>query len=200
MSELVSEKVLLRSQLRARRKQMTQTEHASRSAQLNQYIIAYIQRHAITEIKGFIPYAGEPNIWETIHYCWNNSITFIVPKCEVETKTMSWYSVEHEEQLTKGAYNILEPNPNVCRPYLAEVKHILVPALSFTNKGDRLGYGGGYYDRYYEQANSKIEKWIGISFQNFIEAQLPTEEHDFKCNIIMTDAGFIDYKVEEKED
>ena len=198
MSDMMRRKQLLRVQVKEKRKQLSQNEHEQWSSRLNANLIKWMKQLNPTHIKGFIPYAGEPNIWPFIHYCWSNAITFIVPKCEQQTSAMTWYSIEREEQLIKGAYNILEPNPLLCKPIVEEVKLVLVPGLAFTNKGDRLGYGGGYYDRFYERTNGEVDKWIGVCFAQFIYEALPTEKHDFKCNFIVTDAGVIEHKIEEK--
>jgi 5-formyltetrahydrofolate cyclo-ligase len=198
MSESIANKRLLRTQLKSTRKRVEPTDYDHWSNQLSNQLIAFIQTTKAREVKGFIPYAGEPNIWPFIHYCWEHSISYIVPKCEQETSKMYWYKLDQQEQLMQGAYSILEPNPEYCIQVLTEPDLVLVPGLAYTKQGERLGYGGGYYDRYYEQANNDVKDWIGIAFDLFILKHIPTEAHDFKCNYIVTNAGVIDCKVEEK--
>lgn len=189
-----------RKKMKLQRKQMTSAYYDAYSEQLNANLISYIKQVKPQTVKGFIPYAKEPNIWPFIHYCWQQAIPYIVPKCEQETYTMHWYEIKCSEDLIQGAYSILEPDPSRCDEVLDEVSIVLVPALAFTNKGERLGYGGGYYDRFYEHAHLSVGQWIGIAFSSFIVSHIPTEIHDFKCDYIVTNAGIIDCKVEEKED
>lgn len=198
MSDMVSEKRRLRAQFKTTRRQLVTSEFEQLSEQLNEQLIHYIARYKPKAVKGFIPYAGEPNIWSFIQYCWKHDIAYIVPKCEQKTSSMNWYSIKQQDDLVLGAYNLLEPNPNSCEQVYDEVELVLVPGLAFTAEGDRLGYGGGYYDRFYERAKHDVKQWIGIAFELFVCEQLPTEKHDFKCNYIVTNAGVIACKVEEK--
>lgn len=189
-----------RKQFKLQRKQMDNESYDAYSEQLNANLISYIKQVKPHMIKGFIPYAKEPNIWPFIHYCWQHSIPYIVPKCEQETATMRWYQIKHQDDLMLGAYSLQEPNPALCTEVIEEASIVLVPALAFTRQGERLGYGGGYYDRFYAHAYLKVKHWLGIAFSSFIVSQIPTEIHDFKCDLIVTDAGVIDCKEEVKED
>ena len=88
-----------------------------------------------------------------------------------------------------GLKNI-KNRPLVCVQGLGFVGAAMTVAVasSIDNKGHRLGYGGGYYDRFYKK-NSKI-KYIGLSysFQHF--KSLPYEKHDLKLNFILTENVF----------
>jgi len=65
---------------------------------------------------------------------------------------------------------------------------LLIPGMAFTSKGDRLGRGGGYYDRYCESKN--ILK-IALCFEEQIRSGLPTLDHDIKMDAIITDERII---------
>ena len=61
---------------------------------------------------------------------------------------------------------------------------VIVPGLMFDKSGNRLGYGGGYYDRFLE--NKNIYK-IGICFKEFLVGELKSLNHDIKMDLIITD-------------
>jgi 5-formyltetrahydrofolate cyclo-ligase len=71
-----------------------------------------------------------------------------------------------------------------------EIGIILVPGLAFTRKGDRLGRGGGFYDRYLAQLPSTTFK-LGVCFAMQLVPTLPTEPHDQCMDAVVTENGFL---------
>lgn len=71
---------------------------------------------------------------------------------------------------------------------LIEPNVILVPGLAFTRDGKRLGRGKGFYDRYLKEFSGLK---IGICFSEQIATDLPTEAHDQRVNMLLTDGGLI---------
>ena len=94
-----------------------------------------------------------------------------------------WNEIEYElvrikalETLVKGPHDILEPPAGpIVRP--KDVRAWLVPGLAFTTKGGRLGYGGGWYDRFLCKVPKCVPK-IGIAYAFQLVDELPTEPHD----------------------
>lgn len=72
----------------------------------------------------------------------------------------------------------------------AEIDVILVPGLAFTRRGERLGRGGGYYDRYLASLPVGTLK-IGVCFDCQIVATLPMEPHDQTVDDVVTESGFL---------
>lgn len=106
--------------------------------------------------------------------------TVAVPKCE--GKNMRFIKIKDLSDTVAGAFNIPEPkgndgitdfNGSVC----------ITPALSFNKDGYRLGYGGGYYDRFGKDYGGIM---IGICYEDFI-GDIPLENYDRKVHILITD-------------
>jgi 5-formyltetrahydrofolate cyclo-ligase len=71
---------------------------------------------------------------------------------------------------------------------VADPRIVCVPCLAFTRKGERLGYGGGYYDRTLQSLReSKNITTIGIAYSSQEVEKLPTEEHDQMLDFIVTE-------------
>jgi 5-formyltetrahydrofolate cyclo-ligase len=110
-----------------------------------------------------------------------------LPCTHLDTKTLSFHKFFDFSELVKGAFGILEPpkeNP-VLLPEALDL--ILVPGLAFDRKMGRLGYGGGFYDRFL--AKTKALK-IGVAFSFQIVDQLPQDPLDQKVDLILTEEGF----------
>jgi 5-formyltetrahydrofolate cyclo-ligase len=90
------------------------------------------------------------------------------------------------EKLVRHTYGMLEPEPDcpVIRP--EEVELVLVPGLGFDQHGWRLGYGGGFYDRYLSKIKGVS---AGITFQALLTRQIPHTDHDVAVQFLITEAG-----------
>lgn len=73
---------------------------------------------------------------------------------------------------------------------LTEIDVILVPGLAFTRDGQRLGRGGGFYDRLLSQLPARALK-LGVCFDLQIVERLPSEPHDQRVNAVVTENEFI---------
>lgn len=73
------------------------------------------------------------------------------------------------------------PDPGV-------VDVVIVPGIAFTASGERLGQGGGWYDRFLPQVRTGCVT-IGVGFEPQLLDRLPVEPHDVRLDLIVTDAG-----------
>lgn len=112
----------------------------------------------------------------------DTSKTFYIPK--VTGKEMEFYEYQDGDKLIKGSFDILEPtSTNKLIPDTRTL--IIMPGAVFSLKGDRIGYGGGYYDRYLF-ANS-LCKTISVCYDFQILDNIPVETHDIKPDLIISD-------------
>jgi 5-formyltetrahydrofolate cyclo-ligase len=106
----------------------------------------------------------------------------VVPR--VEGDIMRFYDYS-PEQMRTGVFGILEPEgDNECRP--EEIDLIIVPARAFTRAGERLGRGGGFYDKYMSKAEFRASK-VGIAFECQIFDSLPCDLHDIRVDHVVTE-------------
>ncbi len=102
---------------------------------------------------------------------------------------MLFYKINSVDDLETGAYGIPTVNPESSNLIIPDSKTLcVVPALAFDKNGTRLGYGGGYYDRYLKKANVTT---VGLSYQKCIAEVIPAEEHDIRITKIITENGIL---------
>ena len=94
-------------------------------------------------------------------------------------------AVEYGEDFTLSDYGIREP---VGEAYQGEIDVVVVPFLAVDRQGNRLGYGGGYYDRFLETSTAKRVAF-GYAFQ--VVREVPTEPWDQKMDVVVTDEEII---------
>jgi 5-formyltetrahydrofolate cyclo-ligase len=88
-----------------------------------------------------------------------------------------------------GAWNISEPDPETDDEVAASsIVAVLVPGLVFAANGNRLGYGGGYYDRWFAASPTQAIR-IGICYDCQRVDRVPSEDHDQPLDFIVTETG-----------
>ena len=134
---------------------------------------------------------------EMIRTLWALKKNVAVPKCEPKTREMDFYVITSFEQLETIYLNIEEPKI-IETTYISkrEIDVIIVPGIVFNETGYRIGFGGGYYDRYLSTFHG--EK-ISVAFDEQIAERIPTETHDIPVNIILTDKRRIDCAANREE-
>lgn len=107
---------------------------------------------------------------------------------------MDAYEIQNLEQLKIGSYGILEPGEE-CDIILdpTEIQFAIIPCISCNRKGERLGHGGGYYDRYLEKMPEDCEKAI-LCRESLMCDEIPTEEHDERMDLVISENGIIRIK------
>ncbi|MCK5808914.1 5-formyltetrahydrofolate cyclo-ligase [bacterium] len=131
----------------------------------------------------FVPIRGEVDL--TILFK-KSEKRLVLPLVKNKTE-LSFHSVETVESLTKGSYGILEPNPEIHQEVNPdEIDLFLVPGLGFSKIGERIGYGGGYYDRILAKKQTDAHS-LGVGFDIQIVQPGFSEEYDVALDGILTE-------------
>lgn len=109
----------------------------------------------------------------------------------IENQSLIWHEWEIGQPLIKGKFDILTPLETA--PILSsdQVDLILVPSVACDQRGYRLGYGGGFYDRMFSQPEWQEKKSIGIIFDFAYLDELSVEAWDYPLQNICTELQFI---------
>jgi 5-formyltetrahydrofolate cyclo-ligase len=117
---------------------------------------------------------------------WADKKLLFFPK--VDGKNMDFYLVTDFSRLEKGAFGVREPSTDLCRMATAEEAKnavLLAPGLAFSPDGYRIGYGGGYYDRYLERMNEIYP--VGVCFSEQLTEEIVPKAHDRRMREIITE-------------
>jgi len=108
----------------------------------------------------------------------------VVSKSDFTTLEMTHYLLTDNTKFKKNEYNIAEPVDGLEVP-ITKVDVVFVPLLAFDLKGNRVGYGKGFYDKFLSQCNSKTIK-IGLSFFEATPAIADLSESDIRLDYAVT--------------
>ena len=128
----------------------------------------------------YIALDTEVNIKDAILAIGKSGIRICAPR--ISGETMDFFAINSYNDLTKGTYGIYEPS-DYCQKVIPHDAICLVPAYAFGKEGERLGKGGGYYDRYF--ANHTDIYKIGIGYQFQCNKIFPTEPTDITMDEII---------------
>lgn len=130
--------------------------------------------------------------WDTaaiIEQGWQDGKTIAVPKCIPEFRRLEFYKLESFHQLENSFYNLQEPDPEqTSRVEKQEMDLLIVPGLAFDKRGYRVGFGGGYYDRFLTDFPNST---ISIFYSKQLLDHLPNESFDIPVQALLTERGFI---------
>lgn len=124
---------------------------------------------------------NELDTGKIISWCFSQGKRIAVPK--VLGKIMHFYEITSLADCVPGAYKIMEPDCQEGCPEIVFEGFMLVPGLAFDRKKNRLGYGGGFYDRYLSSHKNIVTAGLGYDFQ--LVEEVPSEEHDRKLDYII---------------
>lgn len=131
----------------------------------------------------------EVNTYPIIQQGWEEGKKIAVPKCYPKEKRMEFRYIHSFDQLESVYFGLKEPI--VAETELCEAKEIdlmIVPGIVFDPKGYRIGYGGGYYDRYLKHFHQQT---ISLAFSCQIIDKIPFDDHDIPVKQIITEIGAV---------
>lgn len=110
---------------------------------------------------------------------------------KVKGDYMDFYNVSEIDELEPGCMGILEPHDNICAIYCGNDNSLMfIPLSAFDRKGNRIGYGGGFYDKYLASHKEILKIGLAFSFQESDE--IVPEDTDIKLDYIITDKEIIE--------
>ena len=170
----------LRAMIRAKKRAMTEEEICSRSAALGKaFADSALYKEAKT-IYGYLPYNQEVRTVPMLERAIRDGKRVAVPK--VYGDEMRFLYIEDMTQVDAGYAGI--PEPVADEPVAQdETALVLMPGLAFDPQGHRIGYGGGFYDRFLEKEPNHPTLALCYEFQIF--PKLETEEHDIPVDCVL---------------
>ena len=134
-------------------------------------------------IGGYYPYNYEIDILQILEKFEKKKFIITLPKIN-KNKQMDFFSWNSKEPLSINKFGIPEPlSKKILYPNI-----MLVPLLAFDKNLNRIGYGGGYYDRYLKKIKKiKDVLTIGLAYSFQKVKKIPTKQHDIKLDFIVTE-------------
>lgn len=178
-----------RKQMITKLKQMSAATYIKRSDEIVRHLIKTTQFQVAKTIAVTMSNFPEIETRRFIETAWSLGKTIVVPKSHPATKEMTFYQLTSFEQLEVVYAGIEEPIEAICQKLAPEqIDLVIVPGVVFNEQGFRIGFGGGYYDRFLAQYNGTT---IALAFEEQIQSSIPIDEYDMPVQQIITDQRMI---------
>lgn len=134
----------------------------------------------------FVSYGSEVDTHRIAKQALRDEKIVCVPKIISKQEGMSIVEIKRFEDLEPSSYGILEPKDDEFKVNEASIDVSFLPGLAFDKRGGRVGYGGGFYDRFLRKARKDSPK-IGLAYSFQIFEKVPMEQNDEFIDGIITD-------------
>lgn len=177
----------LREEALAKRNTIPAEMRQEKSWKITEHILRSEAWKQAKTVFSFVSMGSEVETREILKQAWKEGKTVVVPKTEKKRK-MIFLKIASLSDLQEGRFGVMEP---VTQEELVpkDGDLFLVPGALFDRKKNRIGYGGGYYDTYFEKYEGYRK--IGIAFsEQLTAADIPAEETDIPLDDIVTENGW----------
>ena len=139
----------------------------------------------------YISFRDELDTKKLNQYLLERELNLALPAIDFQTKEINFFMYHKNTELIENQFSILEPKN---KDEVIFPKIIFLPLLGYSKSGFRLGYGGGYYDKYLSKNGVGDVKKIGVAFSFQEVEEIPVEDHDERLDWILTEKHL--YKVQ----
>ena len=144
----------------------------------------------------YISFGSEVDTIKLIKYSFSNNKEVYVPKINKQTKDMIALKIHNFNNMSVDKWGIIEPNSVDKTNIGTDFDLIIMPGIAFDKQGNRVGYGGGYYDKYISKLNN-TSNLLALAYDFQMIQDIESESHDIKVDFILTNKGFIKVNVEK---
>lgn len=175
-------------------KSISEDDKREASKKITEHALEFIEEHQYKSVGIVLPMAIEYDTWLLIDELLDRNIEVYSPQCHYDDKSMTFHRLTSREEVSKDEKGI--PIPNIEAPINNDIDLLIVPGVVFSPEGYRIGYGGGFYDRFLTTFNNDT---ASVIFSEQI-AETIVKEHDLPVDILITDKEIFNVKnVRENE-
>jgi 5-formyltetrahydrofolate cyclo-ligase len=179
----VREKASLRRSLVAARGSMSDSARVSAGRLIRDHVLEMPEMSAAGTIAAYCSAGSEPDTRGLVFALWKRGSYVVLPVL-LPDGDLDWASYEGPDSLAPGPHGLLQPTEPVRGPgTVARADAVLVPALAVDILGNRLGRGGGSYDRALARVGPQVPT-IALLYDDELLPSVPVEPHDQRVRLV----------------
>lgn len=190
------QKKVLRSRMRARRRELAADLRAQHNVSLNDTLLRRLLQIPPCTVAAYLAFDGEPDLAASFGPLREAGFQLALPYIEKQgsASRMIFRHWQSDDVLSENSMGFAEPAlGEEVQP--ADMGVILLPLVAWDSSGARLGMGAGYYDKALESlANQSVPLRIGIAFDVQRCSDIPTDPHDVPLHELISDSQRFTFK------
>jgi len=189
IEDIRTRKQNLRKKILALRDALSQEERKKKSISIQQHLFSLPEFIAAKTVALFTSFRSEVLTELMIRDALALSKTVVVPVTNLARRRLVFSRLlDYSEDLSPGTWGILEPKPDCIRPVAPEAMNMVItPGAVFDPAGNRIGYGGGFYDGLLASFHKPA---VALAFSLQLIENVPMEPgHDVPVDMIITEEG-----------
>jgi 5-formyltetrahydrofolate cyclo-ligase len=182
-SELAARKAELRLRVLGARRRLGPAERALAGRQLRDAILEAPQTQMAGTVAAYMSVGSEPDTRALIFALWKRGTYVLLPRLRLD-QDLDWASYEGPDSLADGPHGLVEPSePPRGVAAITSADLVLVPALAADRVGNRLGRGGGSYDRALARVGAAVPT-IALLYDEELLEDIPAGPHDQRIRAV----------------
>ena len=139
----------------------------------------------------YLAIGSEVDTRPMIEQMWREGKKVLAPKVDRNRRRIEFYEIHRWEDLVPGTWGIAEPvgHTRFSEAGTGNRALLLVPGVAFDRRGYRIGYGGGYYDRFLMKPRKRTIS-VGLTYESQMVPEIPAEPHDLPVDGVLTENGW----------
>lgn len=189
------DKNTLRSIFLEKRNQLSSADLTEKNEMIAQNVLSFLDNKSIDTLHTFLPQKGKNEIdtWQIIRLIPTRfpDMRLVAPRVIPKTRLLEHFLLTEQTTLIDSPWQIPEPDPVTSfKIEPTALDAVLIPLLAFDYQGYRVGYGGGFYDRFLPLCKPGVLK-IGLSFFEPLNERIDTDDFDIPLQYCITPKGII---------
>ncbi|AVX21363.1 MAG: 5-formyltetrahydrofolate cyclo-ligase [Bacillota bacterium] len=183
----------LRRQVLAARQNLTPEEVGEKSRQIIAALLDLPEIKAAETVMAYMDFRQEVETGPLLQELLRLGKRVVLPVTDVENKVLLLYQIQDlERDIEPGVWGIRQPKTILPRLVPTELDVVIVPGVAFDYRGYRLGYGGGFYDRFLPQTRPDC-RWLAPIFELQLVPDVHPEAHDCRMHRLVTEERTLNF-------
>ncbi len=184
---MISQKQKLREKYKAVRSRLSSAQRKSAALCIAQLVLLLPELARAKTVGIYLAKGPEVETLPILKKLLSLKKTVAAPRADLKRVRLNFFKIRGLKDCGKGAFDILEPRKS-CPPVpAAKIDLLLVPGIAFDRKGQRIGYGKGFYDRFLKRAGRALT--VGLAYHKTLVRAVPHDGKDVPVSVVITEKG-----------
>jgi 5-formyltetrahydrofolate cyclo-ligase len=180
----------LRERVLARRDRLSAAARRAHSARVFEHLVTLPELTSAAGVMCFVSFGSEVDTAPLVRWCLDQGKRVALPRIVGRRHMEAFWVTDPAADLESGSYGIREPRAGLPQASPETIDLIVVPGSAFDRSGDRMGYGGGFYDTFLPRLRPRTPR-VAIAFELQLIDDVPEEDHDLGVDVLVTERGVL---------